>query len=72
MAYLSHLPQLTASALMEIVGDAAGESDLTSPATGLVDTTRLATSPADIWQDICATNADAIGAALDAFIAALG
>ena len=36
---------------------------------GLVDTTRLASSPADVWRDICATNADAIGAALDQLIA---
>ena len=32
---------------------------------GLVDTTRLASSPANVWRDICATNADAIGHALD-------
>jgi prephenate dehydrogenase len=70
-AFLSHLPQLAASALMHTVGEAAGDRiDLAGP--GLVDTTRLATSPADIWKDICATNADAIGPALDAFIAALG
>jgi prephenate dehydrogenase len=69
-AFLSHLPQLAASALMHTVGGAVGDRiDLAGP--GLVDTTRLATSPADIWQDICATNADAIGPALDAFIAAL-
>ena len=38
---------------------------------GLVDTTRLASSPADVWRDICLTNADAIGDALDCFIARL-
>jgi prephenate dehydrogenase len=35
---------------------------------GLVDTTRLASSPADVWRDICLTNADAIEDALDCFI----
>ena len=69
-AFLSHLPQLAASALMHTVGDAVGERiDLAGP--GLIDTTRLATSPADIWRDICATNADAIAPALDALIGAL-
>ena len=69
-AFLSHLPQLAASALMHTVGDAVGgRIELAGP--GLIDTTRLATSPADIWQDICATNADAIGPALDALIGAL-
>jgi prephenate dehydrogenase len=33
-----------------------------------VDTTRLAASPAEIWQDIAATNADEIGPALDELI----
>ena len=70
-AYLSHLPQLTASALMQVVGDAVGEDGLALAGRGLVDTTRLASSPADIWKDIAATNADEIGAALDALIAVL-
>ena len=68
VAFLSHLPQLTASALMQVVGDAVGESGLALAGRGLVDTTRLASSPADIWQDIASTNADEIGAALDALI----
>jgi prephenate dehydrogenase len=38
---------------------------------GLIDTTRLASSPPDVWRDICAANADAIGEALDHLIAAL-
>ena len=71
LAYLSHLPQLTASALMEVVGDAVGEDGLSLAGRGLADTTRLASSPADIWRDIAATNADEIGPALDALIARL-
>ena len=68
MAFLSHLPQLAASALMDVVGSSAGEAGLRLAGRGLVDTTRLASSPPDIWRDICATNADAIGEALDVLI----
>jgi prephenate dehydrogenase len=70
LAWLSHLPQLTASALMRTVGEAAGAHiDLAGP--GLADTTRLASSPAAIWQDICRTNADHVRESLDALIATL-
>src|SRR5262245_48913300 len=71
LAYLSHLPQLTASALMRVVGDHVGADGLALAGRGLADTTRLASSPADIWTDIAATNADEIGQALDALIALL-
>ena len=71
LAFLSHLPQLTASALMHVVGEAVGESGLRLAGRGLVDTTRLASSPPDIWRDIAVTNADQIGPALDALIAVL-
>jgi prephenate dehydrogenase len=70
LAFLSHLPQLAASALMQTVGGAAGDH-IALAGPGLIDTTRLASSPPDIWQDICATNADAIRPALDALIDAL-
>lgn len=68
MANLSHLPQLAASALMDIVGEAAAADGLRLAGRGLVDTTRLASSPASIWRDICAANADEIGSALDRLI----
>jgi prephenate dehydrogenase len=71
LAFLSHLPQLTASALMDVVGSAVGDRGLALAGRGLVDTTRLASSPADIWKDITASNSDEVGAALDAFIATL-
>ena len=71
MAYVSHLPQLVASALMEAVGAATGIDGLRMAGRGLVDTTRLASSPADVWRDICLTNADAVGDALDCLIARL-
>jgi prephenate dehydrogenase len=71
LAFLSHLPQLTASALMQVVGNAVGEDGLSLAGRGLVDTTRLASSPAEIWKDIAATNADEIGEALDTLISLL-
>ena len=71
MAFLSHLPQLVASALMDVIGTSAGESGLRLAGRGLVDTTRLASSPPDTWRDVYATNADAVGDALDELIARL-
>jgi len=68
LAFLSHLPQLTASALMSVVGGAVGSQGLDLSGKGLADTTRLASSPPEIWRDIAATNADEIGPALDALI----
>jgi prephenate dehydrogenase len=72
LAFISHLPQLTVSALMHVVGQAAGRQGLELSGRGLVDTTRLASSPADIWKEVCATNSDEVGAALDALIGVLG
>jgi prephenate dehydrogenase len=71
LAYLSHLPQLTASALMQVIGDAVGEEGLALAGRGLLDTTRLASSPSGIWKDIAATNADELRVALDALVAVL-
>jgi prephenate dehydrogenase len=71
LAFLSHLPQLAASILMTVIGDAAGEEGLALAGRGLQDTTRLASSPAHVWRDVCRTNADEIGAALDQVIAGL-
>ena len=71
LAFISHLPQLTVSALMHVVGNAVGREGLSLSGRGLHDTTRLAASPADIWKEVCATNADEIGDALDALIAVL-
>jgi prephenate dehydrogenase len=71
LAFISHLPQLTVSALMHVVGEAAREDGLGLSGRGLQDTTRLASSPADIWKEVCATNADEIGSALDALISVL-
>jgi prephenate dehydrogenase len=71
MAFLSHLPQLTASALMDVVGEATQSGGLRLAGRGLVDSTRLASSPADVWREVCAANATDIAAALDRLIARL-
>ncbi len=68
MAFVSHLPQLTASALMDVAGSAAAADGLRFAGKGLADTTRLASSPADVWRDICLTNAEAVGEALEQLI----
>lgn len=70
-AHLSHLPQLVASALMDVVGSRVGEDGLAIAGAGLRDTTRLAASPPDIWRDIVHTNHAHVRAALDDVIAAL-
>ena len=68
MAFVSHLPQLTASALMDTVGGAVAGAGLAVAGRGLMDTTRLASSPSSVWRDICSANADAISGALDQLI----
>jgi prephenate dehydrogenase len=71
LAFTSHLPQLTASALMHVVGDTVGARGLELSGGGLADTTRVAASPARIWTDICATNTDELLPALDRLIETL-
>jgi prephenate dehydrogenase len=71
VAAVSHLPQITASALMHVVGTLAGDAGLELAGPGLVDTTRLAASPAQIWRDIAATNDDMLRDTLDALIRTL-
>lgn len=71
VAYLSHLPQLAASALMHVVGERTGTDGLALAGRGLSDTTRLASSPADIWRDIAVTNRDNLVRAIDELIEVL-
>ena len=68
---VSHLPQLTASALMHVVGALVGDAGLEVAGAGLLDTTRLAASPAGIWKDVASTNEDVLHDALDALIRTL-
>lgn len=70
-AAVSHLPQLAATVLMDVVGTQAGEEGLAIAGRGLLDTTRLASSASAMWADVVATNEEHIAAALDGLIAAL-
>jgi len=56
MAAVSHLPQVTATTLMAIVARAAGAENLQWAGSGLRDTTRLASSQAEMWQSVLASN----------------
>lgn len=56
MAAISHLPQITATTLMAVVARAVGADNLQWAGAGLRDTTRLAASPAAVWQSILASN----------------
>jgi prephenate dehydrogenase len=69
--WVSHLPQLAASALMRVIGEAVGQDGLSLSGRGLRDTTRLASSPPHVWTDVCRTNQATIAAALDRLIAEL-
>ena len=71
LAYLSQMPQVAASAIMQVVGEAVGDEGLRFSGRGLAETTRLAASPASAWTDVFEANADCVGAAIDALISAL-
>jgi prephenate dehydrogenase len=66
MAYVSHLPQLLATALKATAVAAVGDSGLRAAGRAFHDMTRVAASPADVWESILATNADFIAEAVAA------
>ena len=69
VAWTSHLPQLTASALAATVAENLSDpEDLKLAGAGLRDTTRLAGSSYRVWRDICLTNDGNIQDALSALI----
>ncbi|MBQ6298193.1 MAG: prephenate dehydrogenase/arogenate dehydrogenase family protein [Selenomonadaceae bacterium] len=59
---ISHIPHLTAAALVTLLNDAGDDLDscLKLIGGGFKDTTRIASSNADMWADICMTNGEAI------------
>ena len=69
-AAVSHLPQMLAVALVEMVGGLNSERApyLRLAAGGFRDMTRIASSPFGIWDDIFRTNDDAVRETVDAFI----
>jgi prephenate dehydrogenase len=74
VAFVSHVPQLAASTLMDVATAQAAEHRalLGLAAGGFRDMTRIAASHPAIWVDILETNRDSVLAALDAYLAALG
>ena len=63
---ISHVPHVVAAALVTLLNRAGDDlpSCLKLIGGGFKDTTRIASSNADMWADICMTNADAISANL--------
>ncbi len=70
VALTSHLAQLASTALAATVAEAVPDR-VEAAGPGLVDSTRLALSPYDLWRDILATNTTEIERALTAYIARL-
>ena len=68
MAAVSALPQVTASALMAVVGDRVDDEGLAMSGPGLRDTTRLAGSAATWMTDGLAHNSREVAEAIDALI----
>ncbi|HEY3940540.1 MAG TPA: prephenate dehydrogenase/arogenate dehydrogenase family protein [Bryobacteraceae bacterium] len=71
VALTSHLPQLVSTALAATLADQADHPLDRVFGPGLVDMTRLALSPPDLWLSILATNRPAVLAALDSFVTSL-
>ena len=73
VAMVSHVPHLTAAALMSLAAESAEEHAtlLRLAAGGFRDMTRVAAGHPGIWPDVCAENGAAITATLDRLRAAL-
>ena len=61
LASVSHLPHVAAAALL----NANSTADLKMAGKGFIDTSRVASGPANIWTDILLTNADNICRSID-------
>ncbi len=74
VAVVSHVPHLTAAALMQLAEGRATEHQalLRLAAGGFRDMTRIASGHPGIWPDICGENRDAIVGVLDDLVTALG
>lgn len=68
VAWVSHLPQFTATALSAVLEEEVGEAPELKDVGGraLREMTRLGASPFSMWRDIAHTNTDAIADALQA------
>lgn len=67
VAIISHVPHVTASALVSLAKSHAGPGDelLRLAAGGFKDTTRIAAGSPDLWTGICMDNASAIAEGID-------
>ncbi len=72
-AAVSHLPHVIASSLVNLVHDSDSEEGIMKmiAAGGFKDITRIASSSAAMWQQICLTNTENISSLLDDYIHAL-
>lgn len=72
-AAISHLPHVVAAALVNLVRDSDSADGIMKmvAAGGFKDITRIASSSAQMWQQICLTNTANISALLDDYIQAL-
>jgi prephenate dehydrogenase len=70
VAFVSHLPQVASTALMDVAAsEEAGEPDiLLLAAGGFRDLTRLAASNPRLWSEILLANRDAIADAIDRYV----
>ena len=71
---ISHVPHVTAAALVTLLNRTGGDLDscIKLIGGGFKDTTRIASSNADMWADICMTNSEAIAKNLKQLQAILG
>lgn len=67
LAQISHLPHIAAFSMMNAISD----EYLELASNGLKDTTRVAGSSSQMWNDICMSNAKNVINVLDAFVAEL-
>jgi prephenate dehydrogenase len=72
-AGVSHLPQMLAVTLVNLMGNFQQQNPyyLKMAAGGFRDMTRIASSPFSIWEDICRSNRENILSLIDSFIAEL-
>lgn len=72
-AAVSHLPHVIAASLVNLVRDSDSEDGIMKmiAAGGFKDITRIASSSAAMWQQICLTNTDNISSLLQAYIDSL-
>lgn len=72
-AAISHLPHVIAAALVNLVRDSDSEDGIMKlvAAGGFKDITRIASSSAQMWQQVCLTNTDNISSLLKDYIRSL-